>query len=118
MDNKEIKKIVNQLNLKADCFDGDVTPIIKKLKSNLKPQIKLYLRIDDACVEDDNYEWYLLEDVIQLNLNREIPFHNCLERECNFEGCVISLLVRIYDDINTNPDYRYSKINKLEIIYV
>jgi len=49
-------------------------------------------------------------------MDREIPFHNCLERKFNIEGCVVSLLVKKY--ANGNPDYRYSKINKLEIVYI
>lgn len=113
----KIKRMLNQLNLKADCFDGEVTPIIKKLKSNLKPQIKLYDRKCDACEENEKFQWYLLEDIIQLNTNRNLPFHSCKE-ECNVEGCVISLIVKEYDNPNTNPDYCYSKINKLEIIYI
>ena len=112
MEKDEIKKLVNQLNLKADCFDGEINPIIKKLKSSLKPQIKLYLHIDDACVENDDFQWYLLEDVIQFNSEREIPVHNCLERECNVEGCVISLIVY------AGGDTRFTKINKLEIIHI
>ncbi len=112
----KIKRLLNQLNLKADCFDGNITSIIKKLKSNTEPQIKLYLHIDDACVENDNFQWYLLKDVIQFNLGRVMPSHNCLVRECNIDGCVVSLLVKKYN--NSNPDYRYTKINKLEIIYI
>lgn len=84
---------------------------------NDNPFIKLYDNINGACIESDNFKWYLLDDVIELNLNREIPFHNCLKRECKVEGYVVSLKVKEYDNENSKPDYRYSKINKLEIIY-
>jgi hypothetical protein len=111
MTKDEIEQSLNQLNLEADCFDREITPLIKKLKSSSEPQIKLYLHINDACVENDNFQWYLLEDVIQFNLEREIPVHNCLERECNVEGYVISLIVY------AGGDTRFTKTNRIEIIY-
>ncbi len=119
MRKEEIKDLVNQLNLKADCFHGQVAPILKKLKSNLKPQIKLYNRKCDACEENDNFEWYLLEEIIELNLNRKkIPFYNCKTEGCNVEGCVISLLVKKYDNAHDSEHTCFTKINKLEIIYI
>jgi hypothetical protein len=48
----------------------------------------------------------------KFSLEREIPVHNCLERECNIEGSVISLIVY------AGNDTRFTKINKLEIIYI
>lgn len=84
---------------------------------NDNPFIKLYDNINGACIESDNFKWYLLDEVIELNLNRETPFHYCLERECKVEGCVVSLKVKEYENENSNPDYRYTKIDKIEIIY-
>ena len=114
---QEIKNLLNQLNLSADCFDGVVTPIIKELKSNSNTHIKLYRTVCDACKENYDFEWYLLEEIIELNSNRDLPFHNC-NVECSIEGCVISFLVKVYDNEHNSRKYCYSKINKLEIIYI
>lgn len=112
MKKQEIENFLNQLNLEADCFTGTLSPIIKKLKSKIKPQIKLYDTICDACSETEKFTWYLLEEIIEFNINRNIiPFHDC-QQECDIKGCVVSLIVYI------GGRTAFTKINKIEIIYI
>ena len=117
MGKDEIKKLVNQLNLKEDCCSKEIIPIIKKLKSNSNPHIKLYRTICDACQESNDFEWYLLEEIFKLNSTRDLPCNNCKTKGCNVEGCIISLLVKKYDNAHDSEHTCFTKINKVEIIY-
>jgi hypothetical protein len=117
MGKQEIKNLLNQLNLKEDFCSKEIIPIIKKLKSNTNPHIKLYRTICDACVENDNFQWYLLEEILELNSKRNLPCYNCKTEGCNVEGCIISLLIKKYDNAHDSEHTCFTKINKVEIIY-
>ena len=112
MKKQEIKNLLNQLKLKADCFTGEVNPNIKIEKENGIPKIKLYHKICFACKEEGKFSLYPLSRILELNKNRVLPFHNCKERDCNIEACVVSLRIDLH------PNTRFTKINKLEIIYI
>ena len=91
-------------------------PCFKKIKINVEPHVKLYIKFCDACEENDNYEWYLFSEIYRLNTIQArrlgIICHDC-EKECNVKnkGCSISLII---DD---NENTRFGLINELEIIY-
>ena len=110
MGKQEIKNLLNQLNLKEDCCSKEIIPIIKKLKSNTNPHINLYRTICDACHENDDFEWYLLQEIFELNSTRNLPCYNCKAEGCNVEGCVISL--RVYEGRTA-----FTKVNNIEIVY-
>jgi len=78
--------------------------------------VKLYDTICDACNETENFAWYPLNTIITLNTRENRPAgiicRNCKTRNCNTEGCVISLRI----DLHTK--YSFYKINKLEIIFI
>ena len=69
MENQEINQLVLELNenLKKNCCATEITPVLKKLKSNVEPHVKLYIKFCDACEENDNYEWYLFSEIYILN---------------------------------------------------
>jgi hypothetical protein len=103
-------------NLQVDCCQIEITPLLKRLKLNVEPHVKLYGRFCDACEENGNFEWYLLSEIHRLNIlqarRNGIKCHDC-EKECNVKNksCSISLII---DDIGNT---RFGLINKLEIIY-
>lgn len=123
MENQKINQLLAELNenLKLNCCAKEITPqlIIDPKKSLF---VKLHDTICDACNETENFAWYPLHTIILLNntTNRSsgIICRDCKEKKCNIEGCVVSLLVKVYATPNSKPDYRYSNINKLEIIYI
>ncbi|MDD5150898.1 MAG: hypothetical protein PHC28_10555 [Flavobacterium sp.] len=103
-------------NLKKNCCAKEVTLFDKKLKSNVTTHIKLYDKISDACEENDNYEWYLLDEICKLNCKLVRPngivCHNCeIEFDKKNTKCVISLI------IDNSENTRFGRIDKLEIIY-
>ena len=118
MKKQEIIKKLNELNqnLQEACCANQITPILKRLKSNIEPHVKLYANFCDACEENENYNWYLLSEIHRLNTTGTrkdgIICHNC-EKECNVKNksCSISLI------IDKNKNTRFGLINKLEIIY-
>lgn len=120
MSNTKIKNEITTIlepNLSANCCGTKITTVIKKMKSSLGPNIKLYDTICDACNETANFEWYLLEEILDLNSkelrSNGIVCHDC-KQACNStnDKCVISLI------INASGHTRFSRIDKLEIIYI
>ena len=100
-------------NLQDNCCGKEIIPVLKRLKSNVEPHVKLYDTVEDACNETNNFEWFLLDDILDLN-NKEFRPRGITCNNCE-HGCVISLKsIKL-----SNFDIKmFSKINKLEIIYI
>jgi len=102
-------------NLKTNCCQNEITSIIKRLKSTISPHVKLYDTIEDACSVNNNYQWYLLDEICNLNNHIERPnglnCHECKEPNSNFAVCVFSLR------IDENENTRFSRIDNLEIFF-
>ena len=103
-------------NLRPNDCCTEIIPVIKRSKSDILPQIKLYKDIQDARLETNNFEWHLLDEILDLNNNIARNTHIvCNPSE---EGCIVSLIVRKYNNEHNSRTTMFSKINKLEIIYI
>ena len=114
----EILEKLNELeiNLQPDCCINHITPLLKRSKSNVLPQIKLYKDKIDAQTESNNFEWHLLDEILDLNCQQTRNSGiNCHQTE---QGCIMSLIVRKYENEHNSRTTMFSKINKLEIIYI
>ena len=96
--------LITQLeeNLKKDCCTFSLNINTSQFC------IKLYDTKNDACEENENFAWYLLERIASLNnkLERDkgIPCHHCDNKKC-----VISLR------IDENENTRFCVAGNLEI---
>ena len=96
--------------------------LIKDLENNFKTdlspttinfnlpnvKVKLYSTIDDACLENVNYEWYDFDDVARLNNQSKRPTRIVLHT-CANNKRVVSIII---DD---HPNYRYFVLDNLEL---
>lgn len=95
-----IKDLENNLNI-----DGSPAALDFNIP-NVK--IKLYRTIDDACLENENHEWYNFDDVALLNNNSKRPT-GIVWHKCTNNKCVVSMII---DD---HPNYRYFVMDNLEL---
>ena len=106
---------------KKKCCAKEISSILST-EPNKHFYLKLYDTICDACNETEKFALYPLHIIINLNNIENRPTgivcRDCQRKECKSEGCVISLLAKVFDNTHSNSDYLYSKTNKLEIIYI
>ena len=94
---------VIQNNLKHNCCSATVSGFSVRAK-----YIKLYDKKIDACLENGNYDWYLLSNILKLNHKSARPTgivcHKCLDND----KCIISLR------INKSQHTRFCVFNKID----
>lgn len=83
-----IFKLIQELedNLKSDCCTNQFVINFGN------PKIKLYFTIADACEENENFDWYDLEEIVFLN-NKIKRVKGIVCHECKNQKCIISLIV-------------------------
>ena len=101
---KSMLELLNELkdNLKKDCCS-----------LNLKVQpinflIKLYDTIEDACLQNENFAWFPLEKIVELNL-KEVRPKGIICHMCDNGKQIISLI----KDYNENT--MFCILNEIEI---
>ena len=115
MRKSELRQKIQELNdnLHVNCCANEITVVAQRSKSNILPQVKLYKDKIDAFNESNNFEWHLLDEILDLNnsgsRNTKIDCHS------EEQVCIISLIIRKYENSTTTM---FTKINKLEIIYI
>ena len=104
-------KIKNSIKIKDKSIL--LIPNVKNKIIDGIPYIKLYLKVCHACNESINHAWYPLEEILRLNANsiRPISYCNSERYNCGIDGIILSLKVR-------DRNNRYTRIDKLEIIYI
>lgn len=107
-----LQSIINK-SIKTKKQTIKLIPIVINGNVNGKPYIKLYQKVCDACNETIRHAWFPLEYILEINSGTYRNTNNCNEPKfnCNSEGIVISISIR-------SKDNWFSKINKLEIIYI
>jgi hypothetical protein len=93
-----------QENLSSKCCGKFVlSNIIKKLQ-----YIKLYDRINDACEENDRFQWYEIARIYQHNISEARPL-GIVCHKCSKSGkCIVSLRI---DKKNT----RFAVVGSIEL---
>jgi len=96
-------------NLKMDCCTDAVLVYSDRTTYRNLEQVKLYDKIEDACLENNNFNWYSVTTILGLNdaVNRPkgIVCHHCPNGKC-----VLSLI------IDKSENTRFCVGNKIEII--
>jgi hypothetical protein len=102
---KSMHELLNELNdnLKKDCC---------ALSLKIKPinfLIKLYDTIEDACLQNENFAWYPLIKIIELN-KKSARKKGIVCNKCNNGKCLISLR------INSKQHTRFAVIDAIELM--
>jgi hypothetical protein len=101
---KSMHELLNELNdnLKKDCCTLSL-----KIK-HVNFLIKLYDTIEDACLQNENFAWYPLVKIVELNLKKVRP-KGIICHMCDNGKQIISLI----KDYNENT--MFCILNEIEI---
>jgi hypothetical protein len=101
---KSMPELLNELkdNLKKDCcsFNLKIKPV--------NFLIKLYDTIEDACLQNENFAWFSLEKIVELNLKKVRP-KGIICHMCDNGKQIISLI----KDYKENT--MFCMLNEIEI---
>ncbi len=103
---KQIKLL--ESNLDNSCSVNTITAAYNRIYGTTNCFIKVYDTIQDACLQNRNHRWVLLDGIVKLNNNRLI-----ICSPCN-QTCILSFKAKI---TKNHTQYYYCKINNVEIIY-
>lgn len=99
-------KINDIIKTKTDSLR--ICPEIIFIKNEGEPYVKLYQNICDACNETIRHAWFPLSYILEINAGLR-TLSKC--DKCGVNDIVISLIIR-------KGDSWFTKVNKLEIIYI
>lgn len=102
---------MNQLfqNLQENLKDGCCGKFNLTILSPKARHIKLYNRIVDACAENNNYRWYLIEEIYQLNTPDARPSKIVCHKCAKNGKCIISMR------INSRQNTRFCVIGNIQL---